>query len=124
MTPKEIIAADAAKNHPDIPLEDHVERVGRLLAAGGQIVQQGNTLFLYKPKDDRQVEFHTYNADPAEKLVENTRKFFRLLKRVGAQEVFTMYANPRISELFKMLEPEFKARITKGDQYVAKVRLA
>lgn len=123
MKPREIIKADAAKNHPGIPFEDHVTRIEQLLMSGGQVVQQGNTLFLYTINDDRSVEFHTYNADPAKTLVENTRKFFRMLKRAGAREVFTMYDSPRISELFKMLEPEFKARITKDGQYMAKVRL-
>lgn len=104
-------------------MQKHIDRLGTVLATGGQIVQQGNTLFMYKANDDKVVEFHTYNAEPANLLVENTRKFFRMLKKVGAQEVYTRYSNPKISELFQMLSPEFKTKITKSEDYKAKVKL-
>lgn len=123
MTPKEIIAADAAKNHKDIPLEKHIERIGGVLANGGQIVQQGNTLFMFKADKKGSVEFHTYNADPADQYLENIRTFFRMLKKIGAKMAHTQYKNPKLSDIARALAPEFKSKITKNGMYTLQVRL-
>ena len=123
MSPKEIVAADVQKNHKGTPLELHLKSLGHHIADGNQIVRQNNTLFLYETKARGVVEFHTYNADDGKQLAENTKKFFRMLNKVGAKQVFTTYKNPKISELFKLLEPEFKAIITKDSQFTAKVNL-
>ena len=124
MTPKEIVTADVQKNHQGTSLDLHFRSVSRHMADGNQIVRQNNTLFLYETKSKGVIEFHTYNADDGKKLAENTKQFFRMLKKVGAKQVFTTYDNPKISELFKLLEPEFRAKITKdSSQFTAKVNL-
>jgi hypothetical protein len=123
MSPKEIVAEDIKTNHKGTTIDKHISRIKNLLASGGQVVQQNKTLFLFVTTEKQIVEFHTYNADPGPQLAENTRKFFRMLKKAGAKQVYTKYNNPKISDLFKLLEPEFKAQITKDKTYKAKVSL-
>lgn len=123
MSPKEIVAADIQKNHQNKSMDWHIKRISDTIASGGQVVQQNKTLFLFKSTTRGEVQFHTYNADPGPQLAENTRKFFRMLKKAGARQVYTVYDSPKISQLFGLLEPEFKAKITKDKMYKAKVNL-
>jgi hypothetical protein len=116
MTPDEILEVDARNNHPFGTKAGHLRaQINDTLAAGGNVVKEGNTLLMYLAKEPGVVEFHTFNADTPQNLAKSVRALALMLKKAGAKIMFTTYTNPKISELFKAYSSEFSTKITEAN---------
>jgi hypothetical protein len=125
MTPEEILKVDAKRNHPPgTTVEELITDINDELREGGDLVQEGNVLIVYRAVEPGVVEFHTFNADTPQNLYAAVRELFLMLKQVGTEIARTTYENEKISDLFAMGRPEFDISITKEDGYfVAEARL-
>ena len=125
MTPEEILEVDAKRNHPPgTTVEELITDINDELREGGDLVQEGNVLIVYRAVEPGVVEFHTFNADTPQNLYAAVRELFLMLKQVGTEIARTTYENEKISDLFAMGRPEFDISITKEDGYfVAEARL-
>jgi hypothetical protein len=125
MTPEEILKVDAKRNHPPgTTVEELITDINDELREGGDLVQEGDVLIVYRAVEPGVVEFHTFNADTPQNLYAAVRELFLMLKQVGTEIARTTYENEKISDLFAMGRPEFDISITKEDGYfVAEARL-
>ena len=125
MTPKEILEIDAQRNHPPgTTARDLITDINDELRAGGDIVQEGNVLIVYRSIAPGVVEHHSFNADTAKNLSDANKALWKMLKKAGAHTARTTYQNPKINQLLKALMGEFDISITEQDGgFVAEVRL-
>lgn len=125
MTPDEILEIDAKRNHPPGTLVGHLRAdINDELRQGGDIVQQGNVLIVFRAIEPGVVEHHSFNADTPQNLLEANKALWRMLKKAGAKIARTQYINPKINELLEMAKDEFDISITEdGNMFVSEVRL-
>jgi hypothetical protein len=125
MTPEEILEVDAKRNHPPgTTVEDLITNINDELREGGDIVQEGNVLIVYRAIKPGVVEHHSFNADTPENLLKANEALWRMLKKVGVEIATTTYSNPKINNLLDTVRDEFDISITEQDgQFVAEVRL-
>jgi hypothetical protein len=125
MTPKEILEIDARRNHrPGTTVGDLITDINDELRAGGDIVQEGNVLIVYRTVEPGVVEIHSFNADTPQNLFEANKSLVLMLKKAGAKIVRTRYQNPKISALFQSAMGEFDISITEENGiFTAEVRL-
>jgi hypothetical protein len=125
MTPEEILEVDAKRNHPPgTTVEDLITDINDELREGGDLVQEGNVLIVYRAVEPGVVEHHSFNADTPQNLSDANKALWRMLKEAGATTARTTYQNPKISQLLEAAAGEFDIEITKKDGYfVAEVRL-
>jgi hypothetical protein len=125
MTPEEILEVDAKRNHPPgTTVEDLITDINDELREGGDIVQEGNVLIVYRAVEPGVVEHHSFNADTPQNLSDANKALWRMLKEAGATTARTTYKNPKISRLLEAAANEFDISITEQDGYfVAEVRL-
>jgi hypothetical protein len=125
MTPKEILEIDARNNHSFGTTAGHLmAEINNDLRSGGQVVQEGNVLIVYKPIEPGIVEFHTFNADTPQNLAKAVKGLAIMLRKAGAKIMQTTYTNEKISELLKNYGSGFSIVITKSDGvFTAKVSL-
>jgi hypothetical protein len=125
MTPKEIIEIDAKRNHPaGTTAADLIALINEDLEKGGEIVQEGNVLIVFRAVSEGTVETHSFNADTAQNLLEANKSLWRKLQSSGFKTVRTQYQNPKINDLLKSAMNEFDISITKDrNGFVMKVRL-
>jgi hypothetical protein len=125
MTPDEILEIDAKRNHPPGTLAGNLRAdINDELRQGGDIVQQGNVLIVFRAVEPGVVEHHSFNADTPQNLLEANKALWRMLKKAGAKIARTQYTNPKINELLEMARDEFDISITEeGNMFVSEVRL-
>lgn len=125
MTPDEILEIDAKRNHPPGTVAGNLKAdINDELRRGGDIVQIGNVLIVYRAVEPGVVEHHSFNADTPKNLSDANKKLWRLLKKAGAKVARTTYSNPKISQLLEAAMGEFDISITEtGGGFVAEVRL-
>jgi hypothetical protein len=125
MTPKEILQIDAERNHPPgTTVGDLITNINNEIRAGGDIIQQGNTLIVYRGIGDGVVEHHSFNADTAKNLLNANIAFWKMMQKAGASKAQTTYQNPKINELLEIAKLEFDISITEdGGFFTAEVRL-
>jgi hypothetical protein len=125
MTPDEILEIDAARNHPPGTVAGHLKAdINENNRQKGSVVQQGNTLVMFRMVTPDTVEFHCFNADSPQNLIRNVEAVLRMFKKIGIAFAETPYANPKVSELFKQISNEFSVEIEEiPDGFLAKVRL-
>jgi len=125
MTPDEILEIDAKRNHPPGTVAGNlIAEINDELRLGGQIVQEGDVLIVFRGVGPGVVEHHSFNADTPENLIKANKALWRMLKKAGAKVARTQYQNPKVSALFESVMPEFDVSITKENgQFVAEVRL-
>jgi hypothetical protein len=125
MTPEEILEVDAKRNHPPgTTVEDLITNINDELREGGDIVQEGNVLIVYRAIKPGVVEHHSFNADTPENLLKANEALWRMLKKAGVEIATTTYSNPKINNLLDTVRDEFDISITEQDgQFVAEVRL-
>jgi hypothetical protein len=125
MTPDEILEIDAQRNHPPGTQAGHLRgMINENTEQNGGIVQQGDTLVMFRLSAPKTVEFHCFNADTPQNLVKNLEVVLRMFKKLNLKMATTPYENPKINELFKLLPKEFKVQIVKTrDGFVAEVKL-
>jgi hypothetical protein len=84
MTPDEILEVDAKRNHPPGTVAGHLRaEINNELRNKGQIVQQGNTLVVFRTAKPDTAEYHCFNADTPENLVKNVMAVWKLLEKMG-----------------------------------------
>jgi hypothetical protein len=125
MTPDEILEIDAKRNHPPGTVAGNLKAdINDELRQGGDIVQIGNVLIVYRAVEPGVVEHHSFNADTPKNLSDANKKLWRMLKKAGAKVARTTYQNPKISQLLEAAMDEFDISITEtSDGFVAEVRL-
>ncbi len=125
MTPNEILEIDAKRNHPPGTTAGHLKAdINDELRKGGDIVQEGDVLIVYRSVEPGVVEHHSFNADTPQNLSNANKALWRMLKKAGAKIARTRYQNPKISALLEAAMPEFDISITEDDSgFVAEVRL-
>lgn len=125
MTPDEILEVDAKRNHPPGTLAGHLRAdINDELRKGGDIIQQGNVLILYRAVEPGIVEHHSFNADTPQNLIKANVALWGMLKKAGAKIARTSYDNPKINSLFDVLRNDFDISITESDgRFTAEVRL-
>jgi hypothetical protein len=125
MTPEEILEIDAQRNHPPgTTVDDLITMINDELSEGGDIIQEGNTLIVYRGIGDGVVEHHSFNADTAKNLLNANIAFWKMMQKVGASKAMTTYQNPKINELLEIAKLEFDISITEeGGIFTAEVRL-
>jgi len=125
MTPEEILEVDAKRNHPPgTTVEDLITSINDELREGGDIVQEGNVLIVYRAIKPGVVEHHSFNADTPQNLLKANEALWRMLKKAGVEIATTTYSNPKINSLLDTVRDEFDISITEQDgQFVAEVRL-
>jgi len=126
MTPDEILEVDAKRNHPAGTLAGHLRaEINQELRQKGQVIQQGDTLIVFRSTKHGVVEYHCFNADTPENLAKNVLSVWGMFKKLGFKTAVTPYQNPKISELFKQFSKPYKTEIkTKGDVITATTNLA
>jgi hypothetical protein len=126
MTPDQIIKHDAEHNQEDMSLDEIVAQINHEINnEGARLVQEGNTLIIFKTKEDGSCEFHCFNADTPENLAKNVVTFLTLAKKLGYPSASTPYKNPAVSHLIKKFftgKFDFEINHTE-DGYVAEVTL-
>jgi hypothetical protein len=125
MTPEEILEIDAQRNHPPgTTVGDLIAMINDELNEGGDIVQEGNVLIVYRGVGDGVVEHHSFNADTPKNLFNANVAFWKMMQKVGASKARTTYQNPKINELLEIAKLEFDISITEeGGFFTAEVRL-
>jgi hypothetical protein len=125
MTPNEILEIDAKRNHPVGTLAGHLKaHINDELRQGGDIVQEGNVLIVFRAVEPGVVEHHSFNADTPQNLLKANMALWRMLKKSGAKIARTEYQNPKINELLKQAMGEFNISIKQdGEFFIAEVRL-
>ena len=125
MTPEEILEIDAQRNHPPgTTVGDLIAMINDELSEGGDIVQEGNVLIVYRGVGDGVVEHHSFNADTPKNLFNANVAFWKMIQKVGASKARTTYKNPKINELLEIAKLEFDISITEeGGLFTAEVRL-
>ena len=69
MTPDEILEIDAKRNHPPGTVAGHLMAdINDELRLGGQIVQEGDVLIVFRGVEPGVVEHHSFNADTPQNL--------------------------------------------------------
>jgi hypothetical protein len=126
MTPDEILEIDAKRNHPPGTVAGHLRAdINKELRQQGQLVQQGDTLIVFRSIKKGVVEYHCFNADTPENLVKNVVAFLGMLKKIGIKTAVTPYQNPKINDLLRSFAETYKTDITKkGDVITATTHLA
>ena len=125
MTPEEILEIDAKRNHrPGTTAQDLVTDINDELRAGGDIVQEGNVLIVFRAIKPGVVEHHSFNADTPANLLKANEALWRMLKKVGVEIATTTYSNPKINSLLETVLDEFDISITEQNGvFTAEVRL-
>ena len=126
MTPEEILKIDAERNQGGIDVKNLIGYINSETKVGAHLVQQGDTLILFKTVKEGKAEFHTFNAGNAADLAKNVELFMQMLKKLKYKAAFTEYKNPLISKLFMTYgPPKYKVNITelKSGDYRAEVTL-
>jgi hypothetical protein len=126
MTPNEILEIDAKRNHPPGTVAGNLRAViNQELRNKGHLVQQGNTLVVFRIAGPGTAEYHCFNADTPENLVKNVMVVWKLLKKMGFKKAITPYQNPKISDLLRQFAKAYKIDITKqGTGFLATTHLA
>jgi hypothetical protein len=96
----QILLHDSIHNQKDTTFDEMVEAQESLVEEGFQQLRQNNTLFMAKQEGDV-VFYHTANADPMTKYVNNLNSFYTLLKLKGFRAAYTTLENPKLSSLVK-----------------------
>jgi hypothetical protein len=125
MTPEEILEVDAKRNHPPgTTAKDLIRLINGEIREGGDIIQEGDVLIVYRAIEPGVVEHHSFNADTPANLLKANEALWRMLKKVGVEIATTTYSNPKINSLLDTVRDEFDISITEQDgQFVAEVRL-
>jgi hypothetical protein len=125
MTPDEILEVDAKRNHPPGTVAGNLRAViNDNTRRHGGVLQQGNTLVMFRISAPKIMEFHCFNADTPQNLVKNLKVILRVFKKLGVKMAHTPYENPKINDLVKQLSPEFKVAIKQiPGGFSAEVRL-
>jgi hypothetical protein len=84
------------------------------LRLGGQVVQEGDVLIVFRGVEPGVVEYHTFNADTPQNLYKAVRALFLMLRKAGCKVARTTYENEKISDLFAMGRPEFDIKISES----------
>ena len=89
------------------------------------LVREGDTLILYLEVRDGHADFHCFNADTADNLVENVSKFYDVLREEGFKTAETSYDNPKINNLIVRTTNPENVKISQGQfhTYLAEVNL-
>jgi hypothetical protein len=105
-------------------VEDLITDINDELREGGDLVQEGNVLIVYRAVEPGVVEHHSFNADTPQNLLDANKELWKMLKAAGVTTARTTYQNPKISKLLEAAAEEFDISITEDDGYfVAEVRL-
>lgn len=125
MTPNEILEIDAKRNHPPGTSAGNLKAlINDELRQGGDIVQEGNVLIVYRAVEPGVVEHHSFNADTPQNLLKANMALWRMLKKSGAKIARTEYENPKINELLEQVKSKFDISIKQdGKFFIAEVRL-
>jgi hypothetical protein len=116
MTPKEILAIDAQRNQPPgTTVGDLIAIINDELRAGGNIVQEGDVLIMFRSIEPGVVEYHPFNADTPQNLYKAVTALWRMLKKAGTHTARTTYENKNINRLFAKGRPEFDIQISEKD---------
>lgn len=116
MTPNEILEIDAKRNQPPgTTVGDLITTINDELRAGGDIVQEGNVLIMFRSIQPGVVEYHPFNADTPQNLYKAVRALFLMLRKAGAHTARTTYENEDINRLFEKGRPEFDIQISEND---------
>lgn len=124
MKPSEIVAIDAQTNGYGLSSQELAEQIVSMRDQGWRSVQDEDTLFLFKNKDDKgTVEFNMMVGDE-KTAAKSCQKFFKMLKKAGAKQATSEYMNPAFAEVFKRLGPNYSPSFgKKEDELTMKVRL-
>lgn len=125
MTPDEILEVDAKRNHPfGTEVGELIAFINEELQEGGDIVQEGNVLIVFRAVAPGVVEHHSFNADTPQNLIKAHVELWEMLKQAGTKIAKTSYENPKINDLFDTLRNNFNISITEADgRFTAEVRL-
>lgn len=125
MTPEEILAVDAKRNHPEgTDVRELITDINDEIRQGGELLQHKNVLIVYRTVSPNVVEHHSFNADTAVNLAEANKKLWGMLKKAGAKQAYTTYTNPAISNLIEKEAKDLNINITEADGvYTATVEL-
>lgn len=116
MTPNEILEIDAQRNQPPgTTAGDLIATINNELRAGGDIVQEGNVLIMFRAIEPGVVEYHPFNADTPQNLYKAVRALFLMLRKAGVHTARTTYENKNINRLFEKGRPEFYIQISEKD---------
>jgi len=125
MTPDEILEIDAQRNHPPGTVAGELRAdINEELRQGGDIIQQGDVLIVFRAVEPGVVEHHSFNADTPQNLIKANVSLWQMLKKAGAKIARTSYENPKINSLFEAVKNDFDIAITKSNgRFTAEVRL-
>lgn len=125
MTPDEILEIDAKRNHPAGTTAGNLKAdINDDLRQGGDIVQEGNVLIVYRAVEPGVVEHHSFNGGSAQDLMNANAALWKMLKKSGAKIARTEYQNPKINALLESLMGEFDISINQDSGFfTAEVRL-
>ena len=125
MTPDEILEIDAQRNHPPGTVAGELRAdINEELRQGGDIIQQGDVLIVFRAVEPGIVEHHSFNADTPQNLIKANVSLWQMLKKAGAKIARTSYENPKINSLFEAVKNDFDIAITKSNgRFTAEVRL-
>lgn len=125
MTPNEILEIDVKRNHPEGTVVGNlIADINDELRMGGDLVQHGNTLIVYRGVGNGVVEHHSFNADTPMNLLQANKALWRMLKKAKATTARTTYQNPKINDLLDLARDEFNITVTQeGDVFTAEVKL-
>jgi hypothetical protein len=114
MTPDEILEIDAKRNYPPGTQAGHLRAaINNNTRKNGGLLQQGNTLVMFRLSGPKKVDFYAFNADTPQNLAKNLEKVFQVFKKLKIERANSPYERQDIREAFKLIAKKFKIETKK-----------
>jgi hypothetical protein len=125
MTPDQILEIDAKRNHPPGTQAGNLRAViNDNTRKNGGLLQQGNTLVMFRLSGPKKVDFYCFNADTTQNFAKNLEAVFRVFKKLKIEKANSPYESPELKEAFNILSKKFKVKtITEPDGVEVEVAL-
>ena len=126
LTDFRILEIDAVRNSQGVDADKLREIIEDAIQnKNASVVREGDTLILYLEIRDGHADFHCFNADTADNLVENVSNFYNVLREEGFKTAETSYDNPKINSLIVRTTNPENVKISQGrfHNYLAEVIL-
>jgi len=126
LTDFRILEIDAVRNSQGVDADKLREIIEDAIQnKDASLVREGDTLILYLEIRDGHADFHCFNADTADNLVENVSNFYNVLREEGFETAETSYDNPKINSLIVRTTHPENVKISQGQfhNYLAEVIL-
>lgn len=122
ITEEQIVNVDAQMKGDNPDRTRHI--INQAVQQGGRTVRSGNTLFVFIGDGKGKVQFMWFTADQDRKFTQAVNEFLGMLKKSKGKVAYTVHGYPPANNWFRAVDPRYKPKVTKRDQFFqAEMRL-